>query len=100
MDNQEKSETYEITVNTPKGDISITLNQPNFDQYQGAMLAMETPSGKNATLLAGRFILTTCVVPEDRERLQQLEKDVRAHVSVSMDAYSLLNLYTSDLKKK
>jgi hypothetical protein len=100
MSNQDKPELYEIIVHTPKGEVSISLNQPNFDQYQGAMLAMETPSGKNAVLYAGRFILTACVVAEDRDKLNQIEKDVRAHASASMDAYSLLNLYTSDLKKK
>lgn len=127
MENQKKPDIFEISVNMPSGKMiehkddngstvldsfkkpvmvaefknkTIRLNHPNFDQYQGAMLAMETPSGKSAKIYAGNFILTACVLNEDREILEEIKKDVKAHVAVCLDAYDTLNLYTSELKKK
>ena len=90
----------ELTIKMPKGDVSITLNEPNFDQYRGAMLAMETPGGKNDRLAGGNFILTACIINEDRDKLDVIKADVKAHASAALEASDLLTVYNVELKKK
>lgn len=90
----------ELTVNMPSGDVTIQLNEPTFDQFRGAMMAGETPSGKFDKLAAGNFFLVTCVVAEDRDKLDTIIKDAKAHASASFEAAALLTVYTAELKKK
>lgn len=111
---------YTISVNMPTGkmidsdltkegeepilvpefkEISIRLSEPTFEQYGGAMMALQTPSGAQATLAAGDFILTCCIHNDDRDNLELIKKNVKAHVAVAQDAYTLLGVFKSEVKK-
>ena len=90
----------ELTVNMPKGDVVIRLNDPTFDQFRGAMLAAETPSGKIDRLAAGNFFLVACIDNADRDKLDKITADPQAHAAAAFEASSLLMVYNAELKKK
>lgn len=90
----------ELKVKMPKGDVVVELNEPTFDQFRGAMLAGETASGKMDKLAVGNFFLVACVTDKDREKLDQVTGDPKAHASAAFEAYSLLLVYDAELKKK
>ena len=46
---------------------------------------------------AGKFILDTCIVSGDRKEIYD---DVKCLAAASLDAFELLDIYTSELKKK
>lgn len=91
---------YELTVKTPGGDTIINFTEPTFEQYRGAMLALETQGGKIDRLAAGSFLMITCVTNEDRVKLDAVQKDPKVHASVALELYSLLQGYETELKKK
>lgn len=90
----------ELKVEMPQGDVVIKLNEPTFDQFRGAMLAGETPSGKMDRLAAGNFFLVACVADEDRDKLEKITSDAKAHASAAFEASALLTVYNAELKKK
>lgn len=90
----------ELKVKMPDGDTVIKLNDPNFDQFRGAMLAGETPSGKMDRLAAGNFFLEACVVNEDVDALEKIKADPKAHAVAAFEASSFLSVYEAELKKK
>jgi hypothetical protein len=95
---------HEITVKIPKGDkvveTTIRVDEPNFEQLRGALVAMELPSGKLDRMAGGNFVIEACIHPEDRDTWGEMKKDPKAQASAALDAHSMLNVYESELKKK
>lgn len=97
----------EITVKFPTGkqdpmftEKTIHFNDPNFEQMQGAFMAMQTQTGKINHLAAGNFIIETCIIPEDRDLWNEMKKDTKAHTAAALDASEVVSMYHSELKKK
>lgn len=90
----------ELTVYMPDGNIIIGLKDPTFDQLRGAMVAGELPSGKFDRLAAGNFFLSVCIDEKDRDKLEKIKKDAKAHAAAALEASSLLLVYNAELKKK
>lgn len=89
-----------LTINMPGRDLEIRLDDPTFDQFRGAMLAGETNSGRMDKLAAGNFFLLACVVGEDRDKLEEVKADAKAHAAAAFEASALLFVYNAELKKK
>jgi len=100
MGKTKERKQVELTVAMPSGEVKVSLFEPTFDQFRGAMLAMETPSGKTDRLAAGSFFLKVCVVESDREKLNIILDDDKAHAAAALEASELLRVYNAELKKK
>lgn len=86
----------EIIVKRPKGDVTLKLKEPDFDTYRMAIMAVQSESGKADQLAAGKIYLEICCT----EGLEEVKKDNKAFISACLEAYNLLTLYETEVKKK
>lgn len=103
-----------IVINTGDRKFEFVLKEPEFKHYQGANIALQNENGTDI-LAAGRFIIKHCWV-DGGEVLKNKEgyhnsddllfgdqsKDktiLKVFVSACAEAYNLLNIFESDLKK-
>lgn len=105
---------HEININTGKRKFQIKLREPEFTDYQNANIALQNQFGID-NLAAGRVILKACWIEggeivEGKEGYQNIDdfrfgdksKDsiiLKAYISACVDAYQLVNLFDSELKK-
>ena len=103
-----------ITINTGERKFEFILREPTFEHYQQANLALQNENGTD-TLAAGRYIIKHCwenggEVIEGKEGYIKSEevlfgdesKDemiLKAFISACFEAYQLLNVFESELKK-
>ena len=77
--------------------LTVEIKEPEFDEYAGALMAMQKPSGAISQIEGGRFILESCC----SKGLEELTKDTKAYVGVCLDVYhNVLSLFQSEVKKK
>lgn len=71
------------------------LREPVWEEYLGAMEAIRMPSGKTNIAKCGRFVLETCWLDGDEE----IKTVPSLLYSASLDAYDLIEVHDTELKK-
>jgi len=109
-----KQETNKILINTGDRKFEFILKYPEFKHYQQANIALQDPNGTDI-LAAGRYVIKHCwldggEIIEGKEGYNNSEgllfgdesKDnviLKAFISACSEAYLLLNIFESELKK-
>jgi len=109
-----KQENNKILINTGDRRFEFILKEPGFEHYQQANIALQDPNGTDI-LAAGRYIIKHCwidggEVVEGKEGYKNSEdilfgdesKDkviLKAFISACSEAYHLLDVFESELKK-
>lgn len=103
-----------IDINTGNRNFRVVLKDPEFKDYQTANIALQNEYGVD-NIAAGRIVLKNCWVEggeivdgkdgyinEEDFRVGDNSKDpiiLKAYITACVEAYQLLNLFESDLKK-
>ncbi len=77
---------------------SLKLREPGFSEYAFAA-CMVTENGRMDKLNIGKFLIDTCGIDNELD-IDFIRKDVKLLASAALEAYYLIEIYSTELKKK